>query len=301
MRVRGRGKKEKENRQADVMRVISRLWLFVLLAGSPALADDTAAAKGEYPPASEIISKAVEWAKWHREQKFYRQWTFDHLNTTRHLDDADAVESTETRLFRVYPLAGEQFYEMVRRDGEPLSASDRRKEEKRKREFIEKAEKKARSRSQGGPGQDGGGEDESEFEFNRELVSRYHAEVVGMEEIAGRSAYVLRFEPRDGPLPVRRRTDHALNRSRGRLWIDSKDFVVLQVEFELIEPVRMWGGILGSLSRLRGRLTLTELGGGAWHYEHLDLYMKGRVLIKSFHEDMRLEWKNFEPVETTGQ
>ena len=269
-----------------------QLALLLLVTGSLSAAADDSAAQPEPPPAHEIIAKAVAWAKWHREQQFYKCWTFEHLNTTHKLNEADAVQSTETRRFKAYPLSGEQFYEMVRRDGEPLSASDRRKEEKRRREFVEKAEQKTPK----GGGNDG--EDDSEFEFDRELVSRYRAEVAGMEEIAGRLAYVLRFEPKDGPLPVRRRTDHALNRSHGKLWIDSKEFVVLQVEFELMEPVRMWGGILGSLSRLRGRLTLTELGGGAWHYKDLDLYMKGRVLIKPFHQDMRLEWRNFQTVET---
>jgi hypothetical protein len=84
------------------------------------------------------------------------------------------------------------------------------------------------------------------------------------------------------------------------LWIDSKDFVVLQVEFELLEPVRMWGGLLGSLSRLRGRLTMTELGGGAWHYETLDIHVKGRVLFNSFHQDQRMTWKNFKPIEAAA-
>jgi hypothetical protein len=275
------------------MRMLPRLAVAVLAAAWLCSAADDAAPKQAHPPAGEILSKAVAWATWHREQKFYKRWRFEHLNETDKLTDAEAIESTETRTFEGYPLAGEQFYEMVRRDGKPLNAADLRKEEKRKREFLEEARKKAAGK---GAGQSG--EDEPEFEFNEELISRYRAEVAGLETIGGRTAYVVRFEPREGPLPVRRRTDHALNRSHGRLWIDSKDFVVLQVEFELLEPVRMWGGILGSLSRLRGRLTMTELGGGAWHYKDLDLYLKGRVLIKSFHQDVRLEWKNFQPFPT---
>jgi hypothetical protein len=279
------------------MRLLPRLAVLLVAAGSlfsaAASAADEAAPPPQHPPASEVISKAVAWAKWHREQQFYKRWRFEHLNTTRKLTDDEGVDATETRSFEVYPLAGEQFYETVRRDGKPLSAADLRKEEKRKREFLEKARKKASGKGQSG-------EDDSEFEFDRELVSRYQAEVTGTEQIGGRTAYVVRFEPKPGPLPVRRRTDHALNRSHGRLWIDSTDFVVLQVEFELLEPVRMWGGILGSLSRLSGRLTMTELGGGAWHYKSLDIHMKGRVVLNSFHEDQRMEWKNFEPIEAAA-
>jgi hypothetical protein len=276
------------------MQVLSRLALLTCFAGClPIAAADPA--KQEHPPANEIIAKAVEWAQWHHEQKFYKRWRLEHVYTARHLNDAEAVQSTETRSFQVYPLAGEQFYELETRDGQPLSRADLRKETKRKREFIEKASKKAAGKISVPDA-----EDEEEFDFDHELVSRYRAEVIGLEEIAGRPAYVLTFEPKEGPLPVRRRADHALNHSRGKLWIDSKDFVVLQVDFELMEPVRLWGGILGSLSRMHGRLTLTELGGGAWHYKQLDVYVKARVLVKSFHQNMRLEWKDFLPVEISG-
>jgi hypothetical protein len=271
------------------MRLLARLAVLLLAAGWLPSGANEAAPKQEYPPADEIIANAVEWAKWHREQAFYRRWTSDYLSTTRKLNDDEQVHKTETRAYEVYPLEGEQFYELVQRDGKPLNASDRRDVEKTRREFVEKTKKKAAGK--------GEPSEEDEFEFNRELISRYRVEVAGMEQMQGRSAYVVHFEPKEGPLPVRRRTDHALNRSRGKLWIDSKEFVVLQVEFELMEPVRMWGGILGSVSRLSGRLRMTELGGGAWHYDSVDVHVKGRVLFNSFHEARRMEWRNFQPIE----
>lgn len=253
---------------------------------------DKSGAAAVHPAPSEIIAKAVEWAKWHKKQNFHQNWTIDHLNTTRHLDSDEQTKSTETRRYKVYPLAGSQFYELIRSDGEPLSPTEQRKEQKEKREFIEKAENKA-------AGEDVDDEGETDFEFNKELITRYRSEFEGIEEINGRRAYVLRFEPRDGPLPVNRRVDHALNKSHGKLWIDTESFAVMQVEFELKEPVRFWAGILGSLSALRGRLTLTELGGGAWHYKDLHIHMKGRALFRSFHEDRTLDWTNFQPVDDT--
>jgi hypothetical protein len=267
------------------MRVAARLALLTLLAVWLLGADEPAADQ-DYPPANELIAKAVEWAKWHEEQNFHRQWTFDHLNTARHLNDAGGIKSTETRLYKVYPLGGDQFYELVRRNAETLGPAEQRKEARRKREFLDQAQQKA-------AGNRDDSDDDSDLRFSNELVSRYSAEVVGTEPIGGRVAYVLRFEPRTGPLAVRHRYDHVLNKSRGRLWIDSKEFVVLKVEFELLEPVRLWAGLLGSVSRVRGQFTVGELGGGAWHYKTLDLYLKGRVFLKQFHENRRLEWKDF--------
>lgn len=273
------------------MTVAARLALLTLLAVFWLFSADQPAEKKDYPSASEIIARAVAWAKWHEEQNFHRHWIFDHLHTARHLSDAGEAKSTETRLYEVYPLGGEQFYELVRHNGEPLSPSERRKEAGRKREFLDQAEKKA-----GGESGDKDGGEDAGLKFNQELVNRYHAEVLGTEPIGGRVAYVLRFEPKSGPLPARHRYDQILNKSHGKLWIDREEFVVLKIEFELLEPVRLWAGLLGSVSRLRAQLTLSELGGGAWHYKAMELYMKGRILIKPFHEDRRLEWKNFERI-----
>jgi len=271
------------------MRVAARLALLTLLAVFWLFGADKPAEQKDYPPASRIIAKAVEWAKWHEEQNFHRQWIFDHLHTTHDRNDAGEIQSTETRLYEVYPLGGEQFYELVRAGGEPLSPPEQRKEASRKREFLEQAEKKA-------AGRNAGKDEDAGLKFNQALVSRYRAEVVGTETVGGRAAYVLRFEPKSGSLPVRHRYDHVLNKSHGKLWIDREEFVVLRIELELLEPVRLWAGLLGSVSRLRARLTLTELGGGAWYYRTMELYMKGRILIKPFHEDRRLEWKNFQRI-----
>ena len=272
------------------MRLAARLVLLTVPAGCWLVAANDSAGPKTLPPASEIIAKAVAWAKWHREQKFYTQWSFDHVNRVHHLDDAELVQSHDTRGYRGYPLRGEQFYEWVLNNGEPLSPSDLSNERKRREKFIAQAVKKA-----AGEAGEEDGEDEPDFAFNEELVSRYRSEVVGTEEIDGRTAYVLQFVPKNESLPVRRRMDHALNKSRGRLWIDTGEFVVLRVEFELLEPVKLWAGLLGSISRLSGYLALTELGGGAWHYKEAEFRLKGRVLIKSFHEDRRLEWMNFQP------
>jgi hypothetical protein len=277
------------------MRIVAR-WVLLAVAatcGSGAAAGP--AQEKDLPAAGEIIAKAVAWAKWHRERNFHTQWTFEHTNTARHLNDDEQIQSTGTRHFQVYPLSGEQYYEWVRDNGEPLSPSDQFKEQKRKEKFIEQAGKKATGDSAGDD------EDETDIRFDQELISRYDSEVVGTEEINGRTAYVLRFYPKSGPLPVRRRADHALNKSRGRLWIDTAEFVVLRVEFELMEPVRLWAGLLGSISRLRGRLTLAELGGGAWYYKEIELHMKGRIFIKPFHEDRLLEWTNSQPVPPSSE
>ena len=93
---------------------------------------------------------------------------------------------------------------------------------------------------------------------------------------------------------MKRRIDYALNKLRGKLWIDQKESVPLRIEFELTEPVSVRAGLLGSVSQLQGAINLIEIGGGAWHFKDLDLRLKGRVLFKSLHQERRLEWTHFQ-------
>ena len=71
--------------------------------------------------------------------------------------------------------------------------------------------------------------------FDRELISRYRATLVGREKLNGRMAYLLEFEPKSKKLPVNHRIDYALNNSRGQVWIDAEDYGVARIEFHLMK------------------------------------------------------------------
>ena len=51
---------------------------------------------------------------------------------------------------------------------------------------------------------------------------------------------------------MQRRIDYALNKARGQIWIDKETFEAARVEFELIDRVRLWWGIVGTIMRARG-------------------------------------------------
>jgi hypothetical protein len=163
-------------------------------------------------------------------------------------------------------------------DGKPLTQEELKQQ---KEDF-----RKAVSASKRGEKED------NEIKFNQDLISRYGAEVEGVESIHGRPAYVLTFQPKQGKLPVRRRIDQALNSSRGKLWIDTADFGVARVRFELFRPVKLWAGILGKVGALTGDFEQTRLADGVWLPRDLSIYMKGRLVFKSFHQQRQLRWRD---------
>jgi hypothetical protein len=264
-------------------RVITWVLAFFLVTALPLIrAQVPPKADTTLPSAHEIIKRALKRADWIREQGYEDRLTGEHISVKEELDDNKDVKSREEILYRVYPLDGYLYYERLAVDGKPLTKEELKQ---RKEDFRKKV---AASTSGEGEKQD----DDNEIKFNEDLISRYEAEVEGVESIDGRPAYVLTFQPKQGKLPVRRRIDHALNSSRGKLWIDKEEFGLVRVQFELFQPVKLWAGILGKVSAITGDLEQTRVADGVWLPRDLAIYLKGRVLFKSFHQQRQLQWRD---------
>ena len=237
------------------------------------------------PSAGEIIGKAVARAKWQQEQGREAAFRYRYRNRRTKLDSSGKPASTEERLYRVYPLDGEPYYELIEIDGKPPDAEEREKERKRQAEFREKRAQAARGEKS----------DDDRIAFDQDLIERYTSTIEGITGINGRRTYVLRFQPREGDLPVRKRIDHALNNAAGRLWIDAEEFGVARVEFDLLRPVKFWGGLIGAIGGMDGRLEFTRLEGGVWHPMHMEVQMEGRVLWNSLDQKIVMDWLDFRP------
>ena len=98
------------------------------------------------------------------------------------------------------------------------------------------------------------------------------ARLDGVRDLRGRPSYVISFEPRPGKLPVRRRIDHALNKSRGEVWIDTKTYEIARIGFQLIDRVRLWWGIIGSISHATGRLERRPVADDVWLDTEFEVY-----------------------------
>lgn len=263
--------------RSPIVRLLSATILLLITSALPAA--DT------LPSAGEIISKAVARAKWQKEQGREAAFLYHYRNRRTKFDSSGKPSSTEERLYRVYPLDGEPYYELIEIGGKPPDAKEREKERKRQEEFRDERAKKARGEKS----------DDDRIAFDKDLIDRYTSTVERVTEVNGRRTYVLRFEPRHGDLPVRKRIDHALNNSAGRLWIDAEEFGVARVEFDLLRPVKFWGGLIGAIRDMEGRLEFTRLNGGVWHPKHMEVRMEGRVLWNSLDQKMVMDWLDFRP------
>ena len=250
----------------------SRLLPVALLAGVSALSASTAQPEQTDTEVRAIIDKALERSTWAEEQGFGARYRHAMVQHTRKFDKQGEVEEDEKRLYSVEPVRGVPYARLVSKNGGPVEGADLKTERERWRDFLEELDKD--------PDEDEDEEDENVV-FNAELLDRFTATLDGIRDLRGRPSYVVSFEPRPGKLPVRREIDRALNRSRGELWIDQATYEIARVDFELVGRVRLWWGILGSISDVTGHFEREPIAEDVWLPTEVDIYFHVRVLFST--------------------
>ena len=263
--------------------LVAGLAVVALAGGQPAASPDAVD-----PELREIIDRALERAAWAEEEGFETRYRRAMTQRIRQFDGDGEVTDDETLLYRLEPYQDTLFSRLTARDGKPLDARGRREQEKRWEEFqAEIADPRKRAEREREAA-------ENEIKFDEEMVGRFTAKLEGVQDLRGRPSYVISFEPRPGNLPVRRRIDHALNNSRGEAWIDRETHEIAQVSFELMDRVRLWWGILGSISNATGRLERRPVAGDVWLNTEFDVYFHVRVLFRTTRRSTTTQWSEFE-------
>ena len=239
--------------------------------------------------AQEIVDRAVARADAQRDAQDDIRYRATFEAITERLNGDGEVEETEHETYEQYQLEGVIYEELVAREGMPLTADDERKEQERRREFVEEV------RARRARGIDPRPEDENRVELNEDFISRYQYSIVGEEVRDGYDCWIVQLVPRPGDLPVRRRIDTALNKSTGRLWVVKEDFGVSRVEFEMDEPARFWGGIVGVLRNTVGRLEFTRTAEGAWLRETIDIRLDLRIVFWNLRRRIVRKWTEYTP------
>ncbi len=128
--------------------------------------------------------------------------------------------------------------------------------------------------------------------LNKELIARYHFELLGKENVAGRAAYVLKFKPKSDKLPVKQITDRLINRLGGKVWIDTREFEIAKADIDLIGEVTMWGGVLGAMKKFSFDIERTRVD-DVWFNRVSNFEMEGRKFLDSSHVRVKSETSNF--------
>ena len=276
---------------SQVFRTAAGFGLAVVLGAAPAYAQEHAgnADRGQEvstPSVAEIVDRSVEISE--RQEKLAIELGFESYmqSIVESLNVDGKITNVQTSLYRRYPLEGTIYLELIERNGRLLERSAARDARRRKARFIREARRHAARGETYRP-------DERSVKFDRELMSRYRTTLVGTEELRGYKCWVIRFEPREGPLPEVGRMDKALNRSEGRIWITQHGFQMARVSFEMREPVRYMWGILATLRAVAGQVDFEMVRTDLWMPKRMRLELDLAVLlgVKDIRRRVRNSWE----------
>jgi hypothetical protein len=224
----------------------------------------------------EIVRQSIR--NYERDWRAQMSWAYTQTDVTM-ADGTREIEVSE-----VAPLDGTPFERLLMKDGRPLSAEERRKEERkferaqRQREKESPAEREARIRKY-----------ESERAFVKEIPDAYNFKLVGEESIDGRPAWVIEMTPRPGFTPV---SPHAamLAHIEGKLWIDKEDVQWAKAEAHVIDTISI-GWIVARIGPgARFTVEQTRVADGLWMPKHITIKGVARVLMvhsKNLNESLR--------------
>ena len=242
-----------------------------------------------------LVVKALERVTWNEEQDFAARYRSLMTREVRRFDRDGHVEEEDLGDYEVIPIDGARFQRRLTINGRRLSEEEQKGEQEREAEFREELRRRREGTDDAEEAEEE--EDEDEIVFNEELIGRFVFTVESEEPLRGRSSYRLSFRPKPGRLPVRRRIDYALNKARGQIWIDQETFEAARVELELIDKVRLWWGIIATISHARGSIDRGPVLGDIWAQLQFETYTDVRSFIRRTRRAELSRWRDFRLIE----
>lgn len=233
--------------------------------------------------AEEIIGKAVMRAQSAQEDHRRTDYGYTKQVIVQDLDKQGRVTETKEKLFRFQSGLGS--LEQIKINGQSVGGEKLKKEEERiARQGAQLVDAKTSKR-----------DDHWEKYLTPALAAKYQFILEERKLVNGRGAYVLRFQPRSGNLPVRQMLDRLLNQLAGRVWIDETEFEIVRAELSAQSKVTLGGvmDLLGSLTKFSFALERIRLDDGTWFNRWASGDFEGRKLLDNTHVRTRSETSDF--------
>ena len=241
------------------------------------------------PAPEELVRLAFEADE--RSQVLAEQYAYRERVEEIRLGKDGAVKGAESKTYDVAHLCGRNYQRLILRDGEPLSADDAAKEQRKLDKCIAKvasetdSERDKRLRRE-----------EEDFEDQRkmrsEVIRAFDFTIEGEESIGGEPAWRIRAEPKPDYEPEFGKAAF-LSKLSGTIWIAKSDYGWVKTEVETIAPARFGLFLLTLKEGAQMEFTQTKLNNELWMLEHVRLRFDARVLVAGVRREVLIDWSDF--------
>jgi len=257
-----------------------------------------AAAAGPAPSITEIVRTSIErdQSNWMR----MKDYTWIAHETTRRLDSSGKIVSTDSETWETTVLFGEPYRKLIERDGRPLPAAERAREQEKIDRVTRKLERESPAEQQRRLA-DYVQRREKDREFLREIPDAFEFTLAGSEKIDGRDTWVIAARPKPG-YRAKHSDAKAFAKIEGKIWIDQRDFQWVRVRAKTIATIS--AGLF--LARLEPGATVefdqTRINDEVWLPSREQLAGSGRVvLLKKLSEQQETTWTKYRKFEVDSK
>lgn len=198
--------------------------------------------------------------------------------------DNNSTKNTQTKTYRAFTNNRDQTLIKVngRRPTSEEIEKDLEKNRKRQRRFLERDSKQG---------------SEKMMSNNMDLYKeKFIPHLIGTEMIGDRPAYLIQLMPDTNHRIKNSTVDRIMNQMLTKLWVDQEDFQVSQIEVELVKPIGIVVGLVGSIKNIQIRLKQKRLTPQVWADLSIDADFDVRILTANFNFRMKSQSSGFKPV-----
>jgi hypothetical protein len=229
------------------------------------------------PPVDVVVQRALERAKTEEEheQEFKERYHYVRTKATEYRNSRGELKKRETKTREHDPTGVPA---MQRPTTAPTAKSKPDGDENRSTEVTD-THSNVRGRAF----------EKSDFPLNEDLQKRFEFAVNGREELNGRPALIVDFQPAKEKLPERNLKDRFINKAAGRVWVDEADYALVKADLHLAERVNVVGGLVGAVWKFTFGFLRERTPDGLWFTRNSNWHLEGRVAFVhrtvDFHEE----------------
>ncbi|HTX37187.1 MAG TPA: hypothetical protein VME43_19290 [Bryobacteraceae bacterium] len=243
---------------------------------------------GEDP--REIVRRSVQLdqANWIR----MADYTWVMRLRERHFDSHDRVTSDHSEAWENFILDGQPFQRTLERDGKPLPAAEKQKQEQKLDKAAARLEGETPEQKQQRAA-DYQKTRRHERAFLLEIPDAFDFRLEGSEQIDGQDVWVVSGTPKPGYHP-KSREGAALLKIHGKMWIAKTGYQWVRVEAQTTQTIS-FGWFLARLNP-GAKLVLEEelVNDEVWLPKREYMTGSGRIgLVKRVAEDAEITWNNY--------
>ena len=193
------------------------------------------------------------------------------------LDSDGQVKSRSVKDYDVFYIGEEQARHLLAKDGKPLDAGEKKKEDERfNKQFDELKKKQAELASD--PKKRAKKEEENEAQISDFLRAEQFTNP-RRESFRGQEVIAFDFAGNPDYKPAKR-IDRIIQKLSGVMWVDEQAREIVRLEARFVESVNVGGGILGSLHKGSNFVFEQEkINGEVWLPSYAEVHLSARIVF----------------------